>query len=444
MHTWRDRLDSLWKHWKSESGEKGAQIGCALFSLTRKEIYGHRDEEWMIPASNNKLWTSAVALERLGAEYRWHTLLEWTEDRWLIVGGGDPVFGQRQAEDLLAEIKKHGVRCMPGRIDWDDSAFPTRRWGTGWARDDLSEGYAAPVHAFNMELNRFSWMADPKEPAPRLRLPPSYETLPVYWRSHLSWTEEEESDVRMMRAERSNRFRIEGVLSRQDPQVTGAVWSPPHFFVERLRWFAKEQGLTVPETWTGRRRRKSGDPIRKAGVDSPPLKECLPLVNADSENLVAEILLHSIGRESSGKDYVEQGIQKVEQTLRRWGLEPPASYVDGSGLSMYNRSSPRQLCELLRFMVDHPAFSVFVESLAVYGQTGTLKKRNPLPPPITVRAKTGTLTGVKTLSGYLFHGRTPVYVFSLMVNGVREERSVENLQDAFLRLLADHIRREGN
>lgn len=147
-------------------GREGRTNWLCPFSLTRKEIYGHRDEEWMIPASNNKLWTSAVALERLGAEYRWHTLLEWTEDRWLIVGGGDPVFGQRQAEDLLAEIKKHGVRCMPGRIDWDDSAFPTRRWGTGWARDDLSEGYAAPVHAFNMELNRFSWMADPKNPPP--------------------------------------------------------------------------------------------------------------------------------------------------------------------------------------------------------------------------------------------------------------------------------------
>jgi D-alanyl-D-alanine carboxypeptidase/D-alanyl-D-alanine-endopeptidase (penicillin-binding protein 4) len=444
MRTWRDRLDPLWEHWKSESGEKGAQVGCALFSLQREETYGHRDEEWMIPASNNKLWTSAVALEWLGAEYRWQTFLEWTEDRWLIVGGGDPVFGQRLAEELLAEIKRNGVRRMPGRIDWDDSAFPTQRWGSGWAWDDFSEGYAAPVHALNMELNRISWMADPDDPSPRLRLPPSYETLPVQWRSHLSWTEEEESDVRVMRAKRSNRFRIEGVLSRQDPQVTGAVWSPPHFFVERLRCFAQEQGLTVPETWTGRRRRKGSGRMRQAGVNSPPLKECLPLVNTDSENLVAEILLHTIGRESGGKDCVEQGIQIVEQTLQRWGLEPPAEYVDGSGLSMYNRCSPRQLCGLLRFMVDHPAFSVFAESLAVYGQTGTLQKRNPLPPPITVRAKTGTLTGVKTLSGYLFDGRTPAYVFSLMVNGAREERNVEILQDAFLRLLADHICNEGN
>jgi D-alanyl-D-alanine carboxypeptidase/D-alanyl-D-alanine-endopeptidase (penicillin-binding protein 4) len=295
-----------------------------------------------------------------------------------------------------------------------------------------------------MELNRITWSADPEDPCPRLRLLPSYETLPVQWHSRLSWTDEEESDVRVKRAERSNRFRIEGLLSRHDPQVTGAVWSPPRFFVERLRWFAQQQGLAVPETWIGRRRKSGGLAMRQAGVDSPPLKECLPLVNADSENLVAEILLHTIGRESGGKDWVEQGIQTVEQTLRRWGLEPPAAYVDGSGLSMYNRSSPRQLCRLLRFMVSHPAFPVFAESLAVYGRTGTLQKRNPLPPPITVRAKTGTLTWVKTLSGYLFDGRTPVYVFSLMVNGVREERNVDKLQDAFLRLLADHIRHEGD
>lgn len=441
MRRWRDRLDALWDRWKSESGEKGVQVGCALFSLDGKETYGYRDEEWMIPASNNKMWTTAVALERLGTEHRWHTHVELTEDRWLIVGGGDPVFGPRQAETLLTEIRRCGVRRMPGRIDWDETRFPTRRWGAGWMREDLSEGYAAAVHALNMELNRLTWSADPEDPLPRLRLSPSYEALFVRWYSCLTWTDEEESDVRVTRAERSNRFRIEGALSRLDPQVTGAVWSPPRFFVERLRQLAREQGFTVAETWTGRQRRATGGG-RQAVVNSPPLRECLPLVNAESENLVAEILLHTIGRHSAETDWVELGKQVVDQTLRRWGLEPPAVYVDGSGLSMYNRCSPRQLCALLRFMVHHPAFPVFAESLAVYGQTGTLEKRIPLPPPVIVRAKTGSLTGVKTLSGYLFDGRTPVYVFSLMVNGVREERNADSLQDAFLRLLADRVRND--
>ncbi len=265
---------------------------------------------------------------------------------------------------------------------------------------------------------------------------PSLSTIHV--KENLAWTDEEESDLRIKRGAKKNHFVITGLLSRHEPEVEGAVWSGPHFFAELFLQACCQGGIEIASGTKVEEGLSSPDSLPTFRHFSPPLQEILGKVGADSDNMVAEVLLKAIAKESIGIGTAEAGTEEVIKCLHRWGVEPPPVYVDGSGLSMYNLSSPRQYVQLLQSINNRPALrSVFFDSLAVYGEKGTLQERkSQLKPGIKVLAKTGSLSGTINLSGYLLVGGEIHFIFSLLINGLLDEKNGELLQDNVIRILS--------
>lgn len=421
--------------WRSLAIKRGAQLGCALFSFQTGHQTGYQENICFQPASNQKLWTTAVSLDRLGADYHWKTHVGTDGKGLWIKGGGDPSFDYQRALQVAEKLKSAGLDRLTEPVVLDLSFFEKRPWGTGWMWDDLAQGFCAPVQSLIMERNRIRFYADPDESVPRLRWTPDLPT--IHFTSDLKWTGNKESDLVIERKERGNQFHIRGELSRDDPEDEAAVYSGSDYFTELLLKACVESSVEVPckpeileGTWN------SGLPQAWTFL-SLPLSQILPWVNQDSDNLVAEVLLKTLGMELYGEGSEEKGKKAVIQTLQNWDLSGPANYADGSGLSGYNLATPSSFVELLKKMTRHPDKEIWWASLAEYGSSGTLKDGSEVfPPGFHISAKTGTIAGVKTLSGYVMENGEPLIAFSVLINGLKEEYDGEVLQNEWVRTIA--------
>lgn len=429
------QIESLWEDWAKRTGETGARIGCMIHHVGTKNEIGWDEDKWFVPASNNKLWTMAVALDRLGPNYRFETRFYVDQNRVVVEGGGDPVFSYRDAVHVAQELNRRGLEKIDTLL-LDDSKFERVPWGEGWMWDDLAEGYGAPIHAINMESNRITFKADPTEMVPRLSWSPSLPTIHVEER--LTWTDDEESDIKIKRGAKNHHFVITGQLSRHDPEVEGAVWSGPQFFAELFLQACSQVGIKIASEIKIEEDSFSSASQPTFCYFSPPLQAILDKVGADSDNMVAEVLLKAIAMKLHGIGTAEAGREEVKKCLDEWGVESPPVFVDGSGLSMYNLSSPRQYVQLLQAINYRTTLrSVFLDSLAVYGEKGTLQERKiQLKPGVKVLAKTGSLSGVINLSGYLLAGEEIRFIFSLLINGLLDDKNGKLLQDDFIRMLS--------
>ena len=182
-----------------------------------------------------------------------------------------------------------------------------------------------------------------------------------------------------------------------------------------------------------------GGRIRRAAGDVPPALPAWSHVERSdslgatasemlkqSDNQMAESILRTVGLEVSGDGSAAAGLAVVAETLAGWGIEPGAMILsDGSGLSRYNRITPNSMARLLRAMWRHPQFRVFFDGLPVAAVDGTLRRRLAgTPAEENVRAKTGSLTAARALSGYLTDGSGETLVFSLLLNDYHVSGSV--------------------
>lgn len=153
-------------------------------------------------------------------------------------------------------------------------------------------------------------------------------------------------------------------------------------------------------------------------IISPPLSEILRLLNKPSDNLIAEVLLKTLGAERKGKGSASAGEQVELDFLKKIGADITAiSISDGSGLSRHNLISPRNLVTILKYMYNHKHSKVYLESLPIAGVDGTLRKRmKGTPAEGNVRAKTGYVGRVCTLSGFVTTKAGEPLVFSIMFN----------------------------
>lgn len=427
----------LWAKWQEKTGETGARSGFFVYDCQTEQTLAWNADEWFIPASNNKLWTTAVALDQLGPDYGWETRWGvWKQTLW-VVGSGDPVFGWNDLLQVADELKRKGITWLDGLI-LDESCFKPTPWGAGWMWEDLSAGFAAPVHGINFEMNRIPFVVDQTGTRPVLINP--FPLIPATADGELTWSDTDETDVLIWREDEPYSFKCKGQLSRCEEEVEGAVLSGPLYFADACLAACKEAGIHLVTDAAVKVEPVRDEWIHQSSIvwthRSPSLKEVIPLVNQESRNLVAEILLRTLARERDGIGSVESGKQIVLDTLKQWGVSLPGNYADGSGLSMYNLSSAKGFFSLLQKLVHHPHFSVFLDSLAQYGGSGTLKKRQcTWPDGWVVKAKTGTVYGVKTLSGYILEQGKIRYIFSFLINGLLKEKHGEEIQDIFLEWL---------
>ena len=448
-----------------------AYWGAYVVDLTENRVlYDRNAPRRFIPASNMKLYSTAAALDALGPEYRYATRLyadgevrDGTLRGNLVVrGSGDPTIGGRYTDgdvtrtfrEWARELRAQGVRRITGAIVGDDDVFDERALGKGWQWDDLVWYYGAEISGLQFDEGTTHLAVSGTSPGRRARIAVSPDVGYVRIDNETTTTSGGRIREGYARDLSSNSFTVTvsvpaGSVEREDV----AISNPTGYFVHTFRSVLRAEGIAVDgpavdvDEWDGGRLNYGA--MRPLAVHlSPTLREIAEQTNTDSNNLYAEHLLRTVGvvgnPEGEERGSAEAGVAAMEGFLGRAGIDPASlSIADGSGLSALSRVTPLATVQLLRAMHEHPeraTAQAFYASLPRGGYTGTLKRRYRSGDARgNVRAKTGFITGARTLSGYVTAANGHLIAFSLMCNHYSTQTSrVNQAQDAIVELLADY------
>jgi serine-type D-Ala-D-Ala carboxypeptidase/endopeptidase (penicillin-binding protein 4) len=431
-----------------------AVVNRTLFSRARwgilvqplgsnQTLYNRDAQKYFTPASNTKLLTTAAALQQLGTNFRIRTSVYQDSAGVLrVVGRGDPSFSDRQLQALAKQLKAKGINQI-NQLIADDSYFQGDIVHPSWQWEDLYSDYGAPVSSLNLNQNVFG-----------IRIAPQAVGKPI----QVSWTDGNEARLWQLANQsvtvgqnQDNTLNITRDLSGRILRVQGQlpanvepflvsipVVDPNYYFLRRFRSALAAERIILGQTSVGTAKNQQ----ELAAVQSPALSELLMEINQNSNNLYAESLLRAIAFKQPRKPNqftVDAGLEVLKTTLTQLGVDPMGYVlVDGSGLSRRNLISPLALVQTLQGMAKSPAASVFRVSLPVAGKSGTLKFRfRDTPAEGIVQAKTGTMTGVVSLSGYVNAPKYQPMVFSIIVNQTEQSaRVVRQAMDEIVVTLA--------
>ena len=427
--------------------------GIEVRSLsTGRTLYARNAEKAFRPGSNMKLVTTAAALDAYGPDARLRTTVE-TSGRLdglgrvladvYLVGRGDPNLSARFApgrptaafEGMADALVAAGVRRIEGRVVGHEGAFAGDRRGVDWSWDDLAWGYGAEVSALSFADNLVEAGLKPGE---RVGDPAVLELVPrlgcLVVSSSVTTSEAtpaapeapatDEETVSLQREPGSNEVQLSGHVPLGGSWTGGLSVSDPARCAARV--FAdvlEAKGVRVMGGVS-----TSSAPLPPAtrvlaAHDSPSMAEIVRVVNKESQNLHAEMLLRLVGLKAKGDGSVAKGREAVAELATRLGV-PDAGWglADGSGLSGFDLLTPRGLVGLLVAMDRHPYAAAFRDSLPIAGVDGTLEDRmKGTPAEGRVLAKTGTTRLARALAGYVTTLRGERLAFAIVVNNLESK-----------------------
>lgn len=422
-------------------GELGAQVDAIAnrpeFSRSRwgiliqplsstATLYSRDAQKYFIPASNVKLLTTAAALQKLGADFRIKTSVYSGENGSLYVAGrGDPSITEAQLQSLAQQLKRRGVDRVNELIG-DDSYFQGSAVNPNWEWEDAQSGYGAPINSLIFNQNAIELLLSPQDLGQPLKVTFAEPKLANQWQiqnNSVTVAQNESEFIEVGREFDRPAIRVSGQLKvgAESESAYVAVVNPANNFLQHFQQVLAAEGIPVKQALVASVSRNFNQEL--ATVESPPLAELVRETNRESNNLYAEVLLRLLGKVTDKmpqqqEDTDEIGLKELKTALTQLGVNPN-SYIlaDGSGLSRHNLISPEALVQTLRFMANSPAASIYRQSLPIAGESGTLKNRfNITPNRVILQAKTGTLSGVSALSGYIEVPDYEPLVFSIIVN----------------------------
>jgi D-alanyl-D-alanine carboxypeptidase/D-alanyl-D-alanine-endopeptidase (penicillin-binding protein 4) len=475
-----------------------AAWGVKIVSLdTGRAIFEHNTEKYFNPASNAKLYTTALALERLGADFRIKTSL-FASSRpdasgtlkgdLIIYGRGDPTMAARLnggdyfkgLEPLINQLVNAGIKRIVGDVVADESFFSGPPFGAGWEWDDLQASYGAEVSALTINDNALDLFVKPAERSGlpcRITTGPATSFVKLINRTQTS-PKGSESKIVVYRPVGENVIYVSGRLSIDNAgyYTSVAVHDPAGLFASLVKDVLVQRGITV----TGRprfldwkyREVTPFDPaklIELGSVESMPLSDIVRETLKPSQNLYAQLLLLQVGAKASrsnnanttglnqkqpaanvkassrsinappasddptneGKTTEEIGVDSMNEFLVQIGVKKGDVLLEeGSGLSRRDVITPEATVALLRYMSRSRWAEVYRNALPIAGVDGTLQNRmKGTPASGNVRAKTGSLRYVYTLSGYVTTAAGERLAFSIMLNNYYNAERSAALRD---------------
>ncbi len=417
-----------------------AHVGLTIqVAETGEILYERASEKRFTPASNTKLVTGAVGLAVLGPEYRWKTRLVADgpikngvlEGNLWIIGGGDPALERDELRAWIKHLQMAGIHRIEGDVIGDDRIFTQPIWGEGWMWDDLYAGWSAGVSGLQLSPNTVSAAIVPGAQlgdGTELVLRAEGPSIPVQNRV---LTGAPGSEVRLQFVPPSGGGDVElrGWVPL-GPDSVRLYLAAPHPTLYLLDWMRRLLSSADIKVEGSFRRALDDDWAEKEFWShsslSIPFSRLVGDMMKPSDNQMAESILRTIGFEEGNAGSPAQGIAAVESTLSDWGIEPGAiDLVDGSGLSRYNQVTPNGIARMLRAVWRHPDFKAFYHGLPIAGVDGTMRRRLLATPAFdNVHAKTGSMSSVRALSGYLVDGSGETLLFSLILNGYDAPGSV--------------------
>ena len=424
------RAEALLGAEPTSKGEWGLLIEDAVSGET---LYGQNAEKYFVPASNMKLFTTALALAKLGPEHRFHTTLETagtisnggvlTGDV-VLVGRGDPNLSNRKfpyelkeefdgpPERTLAELAgalvARGVKEISGDVIGDDSYFPRERYPNGWEIDDMVWEYGAAISAIVVDDNTVTLMLTPGEQPSSLVQAVVTPGTPDFTVKNdvVTSAAEVKADLRLTREPGANLVVVKGSLPAKSAprKLVLAIEEPAQHAAATLKRLLEERGVKVGGAARVRHSsaETSGDPTVLAEHTSVTLSDEVKLINKISQNLHTEMLLRTVARQSGVWTTPEELAKVPADFYATAGIAPDdVIQTDASGLSRHDLVTPRAIVALLAFAQKQPWFAPYYASLPIAGVDGTLEDRMKNTPAAgRIHAKTGSVEHVRTLSGF--------------------------------------------
>ncbi|HBR00698.1 MULTISPECIES: D-alanyl-D-alanine carboxypeptidase/D-alanyl-D-alanine-endopeptidase [unclassified Roseofilum] len=405
--------------------------GILVETLSSKNrIYDQDSQHYFIPASTAKLLTTAAVLQKLRPQLRIRTSIYGDNNRNIyVVGRGDPSLTETELKKLAEQLKQQGITTI-NQLIADNSYFQGTAINPNWEWEDIQAGYGAPINSLILNQNSIDLVLSPQglgQPLKVTFIDPIQSNKWQIDNNSVTVATHEKEFVEVGRSFTQPIIRISGQLkvgSVSEPVYVSVV-EPVDNFLNKFRQVLESEGIRVSRIVEQSPTTSNLNLTELAFVESPTVGELIEEVNKESNNVYAEALLRQLGarsdsvsNHSSNNDTLEKSLEEVRAILARLGV-PANSFRlnDGSGLSRHNLVSPEALVQSLRIMANSPWADLYQNSLPIAGVSGTLswRFRNSLAEG-NVQAKTGALSGVVSLAGYIQPPDFEPLVFSIIVN----------------------------
>ena len=433
---------------------KGAWGLLILDAESGQTLYEQNADRFFVPASNMKLFTTALALAKLGPEYRFRTTLEThgaisaegkLDGDLILVGRGDPNLSNRKfpyelkeefdgppekaLADLADALVAKGVKEITGDIVVDDSYFPRERYPSGWEIDDMVWQYGAAISAIVVDDNTVTLTLAPGErPGDPVQaaIAPATPDFAVE-NDVVTSTADVKADLTLTREPGANLVVVRGTLPAKavPRKLVLAIEEPAQHAATLLADLLTERGVKIG----GRARAVHAPEAVELSVTpravlaehvSVPLGDAVKLVNKISQNLHAEMLLRTAARQNGVWNTPEELAKFPEDFYAAAGISPgDVVQSDGSGLSRRDLVTPRAVAALLKYAQGQPWFAAYYASLPVAGEDGSLEDRMKNSAAAgRIHAKTGSLEHVRSRSGYAETPGGRRLIFSFLSNNL--------------------------
>jgi D-alanyl-D-alanine carboxypeptidase/D-alanyl-D-alanine-endopeptidase (penicillin-binding protein 4) len=428
-------------------GEWGILI---VDATTGETLYEKNADSFFVPASNMKLFTTALALDKLGPDYRFRTTLETNgklEDGILqgdliLVGRGDPNLSNRKfpydtkeefegppervLSELVDQLVIHGVKQVSGDVIGDDSYFPRERYPDGWEIDDIVWEYGAAISAIVLNDNTVTLTVIPGEKvgqAVSTMVDPATPEFSVK-SEVISVGAKEKGELRLTREIGASTVVLSGTIAAASTprKLILAVQEPAENAASLLARLLADHGIKI----TGKvRANHEPDPAELSRIVlaehfSLRLGDTVKLVNKISQNLHTEVLLRTAARQDGRWAEPEDLLKFPEPFYEKVGIAPgDVIQTDGSGLSRHDMVTPRAVITLLQYAQKQSWFLPYYFSLPISGIDGTLTERMKAARMTgKIHAKTGSVNHVRSLSGYADTANGRRLIFSFLSNNM--------------------------
>ena len=434
VETLRQDLDAI----LAQPGIAEAHASVQVRTATGDPLYDREGGERLMPASNAKLFSSVAALEVLGPDHRFPTTVLTDGDRrgsvlrgdLYLRGQGDPTMLAADYDDLAAKVATSGVRRVSGRLVADDTWYDANRLGNSWAWDDEPFYYSGQVSALTVspdeDYDAGTVIVEARPGAnvgdqARIEVVPATGHVRIVNRATTS--ADGATTVSVERAHGTNTIDVTGAIpvGAGASQDWATVSEPTGYAADVFRRALDRHGVRVSGPTTSAATPAGATVV--AAHESMPLGELLVPFLKLSNNGHAEVLVKEMGRAVADEGSWSAGLAAETEALSRLGVDAAAlRLVDGSGLSRQDFVTPTQVNDLLVAARGRPWFQTWYAALPIAGESdrfvgGTLRSRMVGTPAAgNVHAKTGSLTAVTALSGYVTSADGEPLVFSILQN----------------------------